>query len=271
MKTFLIISVIAYVVLTAGGAAAALTATIQIYTFWGRELPEILTAAIINTAAIFAATSFIGVLDMFMTLWTLLKSKDWEEEARKERETDRKLREKEREENRQARAAEQAVREKEREENRQARAAEQAAREKELEENRHARAAEQAVREKEIEENRRAHAAEQQARAAEQEAREREREENRKLREAELQAREKEFAANHQLREAELQARLQSMEAERLAREQAVRENRDFQQRILDELAADRAAQAQMTTRVLDLLEQVSHRLNGDGGRDRTE
>ena len=228
MKTFLLISIIAYVILTIGGAAAALIATIEIYTFWGRELPEILTAAIINTAAIFAATSFIGVLDMFMTLWTLLKSKDWEEEARKEREADRQAREKELEENRQARAAEQAAREKEREENRQARAAEQAAREKEIEE-------------------------------------------NRKLREAELQAREKEFAANHQLREAELQARLQSMETERLAREQAVRENRDFQQRILDELAADRAAQARMTSRVLDLLEQVSHRLNGNGSRGHPE
>lgn len=228
MKTFLIISVIAYVILTIGGATAALTATIQIYTFWGRELPEILTAAIINTAAIFAATSFIGVLDMFMTLWTLLKSKDWEEEARKEREADRQAREKEREENRQARAVEQESREKEREENRKLREAELQAREKELEISRQARAAEQ-------------------------------------------QAREKEFEANHQLREAELQARLQSMEAERLAREQAIRENRDFQQRILDELAADRAAQAQMTSRVMDLLEEMSHRLNGDTGRGRPE
>ncbi len=210
MKTFLIISVIAYVILTIGGATAALTATIQIYTFWGRELPEILTAAIINTAAIFAATSFIGVLDMFMTLWTLLKSKDWEEEARKEREADRQAREKEREENRKLREAELQAREKELEISRQARVAEQ-------------------------------------------------------------QAREKEFEANHQLREAELQARLQSMEAERLAREQAIRENRDFQQRILDELAADRAAQAQMTSRVMDLLEEMSHRLNGDSGRGRPE
>ncbi|MDE2787709.1 MAG: hypothetical protein OXL37_13735 [Chloroflexota bacterium] len=228
MKTFLLISVIVYVILTIGGAAAALTATIEIYTFWERELPEILTAAIINTAAIFAATSFIGVLDMFMTLWTLLKSKDWEEEARKEREADRQAREKELAENRQARAAEQAAREKEIEENRKLRQAELQAREKELEISRQARAAEQ-------------------------------------------QAREKEFAANHQLREAELQARLQSMEAERLAREQSVRENRDFQQRILDELAADRAAQAQMTSRVMDLLEQMSHRLNGDSGRGRPE
>ena len=164
MKTFLIISIIAYVILTIGGAAAALTATIEIYTFWGRELPEILTAAIINTAAIFAATSFIGVLDMFMTLWTLLKSKDWEEEARKEREADRQTREKEREENRQARAAEQAAREKELEENRQARAAEQAAREKELEENRKLREAELQVREKEFAANHQLREAELQAR-----------------------------------------------------------------------------------------------------------
>ena len=166
-------------------------------------MPEILSAAIVNTAAIFAATSFIGVLDMFMTLWTLLKSKDWEEEARKERE-------KEREENRQARAADRQLRE-----------AELQAREKELEVNRQARAAEQ-------------------------------------------QAREKELEVNRQLREAELQARIQSMESERLVREQSLQETRAFQQQIIDQLAADRQAQAVMTTRVLDLLEQMSHRLNGD-------
>ena len=71
---------------------------------------------------------------------------------------------------------------------------------------------------------------------------------------------------NRQLREAELQARIQSMESERLAREQSLQENRAFQQHILDQLAADRQAQAEMTTRVLDLLEQMSHRLNGDAG-----
>ena len=40
MKTFLFISIIAYVILTIGGAAAALTATIQIYTFWGVNFPK---------------------------------------------------------------------------------------------------------------------------------------------------------------------------------------------------------------------------------------
>ena len=109
-------------------------------------------------AAIFAATGFIGVLDMFMTLCTLLKSKDWEEAARKEREADR------------------------------------------------------------------------------------------KERETDCQAREKERV-----------------------------ENRAFQQQILDQLAADRQAQAEMTTRVIDLLEQMSHRINGNSngssgsGSDRQE
>ncbi len=243
MRTILVIMVIVYVLLTLGGASATLPFTIQIYTLHGRALPDILSAAILNTAAVFAATSFFGVLDMFLTLWTLLKSKDWEEEARKEREADRQAREKEREENRQVRAAEQQAREKEAEENRRARAAEQ-----------QAHAAEQQARE-----------ADRQLRVAELQAREKELEANRQLREAELQAREREREQARLEREAELQARLQSLEAERLAREQALQENRIFQQRILDELSAERAAQAQMTSRMLDLLEQVTYRLNGSG------
>ena len=198
MRVLLIVSVFVYVVLSLGGATGALIFTIRIYSLFGRELPEILSAAIVNTAAIFAATSFIGVLDMFMTLWTLLKSKDWEDEARKEREKDRM-------------------------EHRQLREAELQAREKELEANRQARAAEQ-------------------------------------------QAREKELEVNRQLREAELQARIRSIESERLAREQSLQENRAFQQQVLEQLAADRQAQTVMTSRVLDLLEQMSHRLNDDTG-----
>lgn len=221
MRVLLIVSVVLYVVLSLGGATAALIFTIRIYSLFGRELPEILSATIVNTAAIFAATSFIGVLDMFMTLWTLLKSKDWEEEARKERDADRN----EREADRQSRA-------KEREENRQDRVADRQLREAELQ-----------TREKELEVNRLARAAEQQAR-------------------------ERELEVNRQLREAELQARIQSMESERLVREQSLQETRAFQQHIIDQLAADRRTQAEMTTRVLDLLEQMSHRLNGDGSND---
>ena len=105
MKTYLIISVIVYVALTSVGATAALTATLKVYALWGREPPETLTAAIVNTAAVFAATGFIGVLDMFMTLWTLLRSADWEKEAREEREKERQARQAES----QVRAQERAV------------------------------------------------------------------------------------------------------------------------------------------------------------------
>ena len=122
--------------------------------------------------------------------------------------------------------------------------------------------ADRQAREKEREENRQARAAEQQAREA-----------DRQLRVAELQAREKELEINRQLpappnsrpakkslkrepasleREAELQARLQSHRG-RAARPVSKLSGKTgiFQQRILDELTADRAAQAQVTTRVL--------------------
>ena len=216
MRIFLVISVIAYLTLTFGGGTAALIATFQIYTLWGREPPEILSASIVNTAAIFAATTFIGVLDMFMTLWTLLKSKEWEEEARKEREADR-----------QAAAADRQAREKERE----AREKERLAREKERE-------AIRQLRERELQE-----------------------------REAERLAQQTEWEAARRERESELQARIQAAEAERAAQTLALQENRAFQQQILDQLAAERVQRDLMTARVLDLLEQVSHRMNGNGAR----
>ena len=177
MRTVLVIMVITYVALTLGGASAALAFTIQIYTLHGRALPDILSAAILNTAAVFAATSFFGVLDMFLTLWTLLKSKDWEEEARKEREADRQARQKEWEANQQAREA------------------------------------------------------------------------------------------DRETREADREAR----EAERQAWQQSLQETRAFQQLILEQLAAERAQRDLMTSRVLDLLEQVSHRLNGNSGNGHQE
>ena len=199
MRIILTTMAIAYVTLTLGGASAALAVTIRIYTMHGEPLPETFSAAILNTAAVFAATSFFGVLDMFLTLWTLLKSKDWEEEARKERDAERVAREKELEDTRAARETERVARETER-----------AAREKELEDTRAARETERAAR------------------------------------------------------EAERVAREAERESERVAREQALLETRAFHQRILDELAADRAQQTLITTRVLDLMEQMTHRLNGN-------
>ena len=209
MKIFLLISVALYLALTLGGGTAALVATIQIYTLWHREPPEILSASIVNTAAVFAASTFVGVLDMFMTLWTLLKSKEWEEEARKEREADR-----------QAAAAD-----------------------------RQERAAEREVA-------RQAAAAERELREAERQNREAEREDARQEREAERELREREL----RLREAEYQINLQTLRAERDAQSQTI-------QAVIQQLDAERTQRDQMTARVLDLLEQISHRSNGNGTR----
>lgn len=241
MKAFLIISVIAYLTLTFGGGTAALIATIQLYTIWEREPPEILSAAIVNTAAIFAATTFIGVLDMFMTLWTLLKTREWEEEARKERLMEQEAR-------KQERASEQEARQKERDENRQAREAERQRQERALEESRLAREAEQQRQEKALEESRLARVADQQRW------------------EREFQQREAETQARIQAIQAESQARLQVFEAERAAQTVALQESRVFQQQVLDQLAAERTQRDLMTARVLDLLENLAHRSNGSNG-----
>lgn len=273
MKAFLIISVIAYLTLTFGGGTAALLATIQIYLTWGREPPEILSAAIVNTAAIFAATTFIGVLDMFMTLWTLLKTREWEDEARKERlkerEENRLERAEERERREQERAADQQRQEKALEETRLERAAERERQEKALEESRLTREAEQQRQEKALEESRLAREAERerlaqeraaererlaQERAADQQRQEKALAESRLAREAEQQRWEREF----ELRQAESQARMQVFE----------QESRAFQQQVLDRLDAEQAQRDLMTTRVLDLLEHITHRSNGRGGND---
>ncbi len=158
---------------------------------FGVEPPETLTAAIVNTAAVFAATGFIGVLDMFMTLWTLLRSADWEKEARKEREKEREARHAES----QARAQERAT--------------------------------------------------ESQARAQE--------------REAESQAQQKRWAAEREDQE-------RRWEAQRRERQ----EERAFQQQVIGQLTAQQERSDLMMTRILELVEQISNRANGNGSHPAT-
>ena len=193
MKTYLIISVIVYVALTSVGATAALTATLKVYALWGREPPETLTAAIVNTAAVFAATGFIGVLDMFMTLWTLLRSADWEKEAREEREKER-----------QARQAESQVRAQER--------------------------------------------------AVESQAQQKRWEAERETRETERQAQQRRW-------EAEREDQERRWEAQRWERQ----EERAFQQQVIGQLTAQQERSDLMMTRILELVEQISNRANGNG------
>lgn len=57
-----------YLLLSVVAAIATLAATITVYVLWGREAPETLSAAIVNTAAVLAASAFVGVTDMFFTM-----------------------------------------------------------------------------------------------------------------------------------------------------------------------------------------------------------
>ena len=57
-----------YLLLSVAAAVATLTATVTVYVLWGREAPETLSAAIVNTAAVLAASAFVGVTDMFFTM-----------------------------------------------------------------------------------------------------------------------------------------------------------------------------------------------------------
>ena len=57
-----------YLLLSVAAAVATLAATVTVYVLWGREAPETLSAAIVNTAAVLAASAFVGVTDMFFTM-----------------------------------------------------------------------------------------------------------------------------------------------------------------------------------------------------------
>ena len=57
-----------YLLLSVAAAIATLAATVTVYVLWGREPPETLSAAIVNTAAVLAASAFVGVTDMFFTM-----------------------------------------------------------------------------------------------------------------------------------------------------------------------------------------------------------
>ena len=61
---------------------------------------------------------------------------------------------------------------------------------------------------------------------------------------------------------------MQVFEAERAAQVAVLQESRAFQQQVLDRLDSEQAQRDLMTTRVIDLLEHLTHRSNGRGGND---
>ena len=99
-----------YLLLSVAAAIATLAATVTVYVLWGREPPETLSAAIVNTAAVLAASALVGVTDMFFTMQErrerLAEKRQHDEERRQWRireEEERKQREIREEEARQQR------------------------------------------------------------------------------------------------------------------------------------------------------------------------
>ena len=100
-----------YVIATVSAGAAALALTIWAYNSDGRMLSDLVTAAIINTAAAVAAMGFFGGFDMIFTIWQFLRNQEAEKARNQEREEERKVREEERKVRDEDRKAQQAERE----------------------------------------------------------------------------------------------------------------------------------------------------------------
>lgn len=118
-----------YLLLSVAAAIATLAATVTVYVLWGREPPETLSAAIVNTAAVLAASAFVGVTDMFFTMQErrerLAEKRQHDEERRQwqiREEEERKQREIREEEARQQREIRDAEERQQREEERRQRA-----------------------------------------------------------------------------------------------------------------------------------------------------
>ena len=96
MSKFFFTLVVIYVATTTAVGAAALRTTLWAYNLDDRMLSDMVTAAIINTAAAVAAMGFFGGFDMLFTIWQFLRNQDAERARNQEREEERKAREEER-------------------------------------------------------------------------------------------------------------------------------------------------------------------------------
>ncbi len=100
-----------YFVLTAAIGGGVLWLTLWSYAAAGEALSDTTSAAILNTtAATLLWLAFFGGLDMFLTLWTLMQTRQMEADRLRREEDDRR----EREQERIAREQERAIREQER-------------------------------------------------------------------------------------------------------------------------------------------------------------
>ena len=96
MSRFFVAAAVAYLIITAAVGGTALRATIWAYNLDDRLVSDLVTAAIINTAAAVAAMGFFGGFDMIFTIWQFLRNQEAERARNQEREEERQLREEER-------------------------------------------------------------------------------------------------------------------------------------------------------------------------------
>ena len=111
MNSLFFLAAAIYVTASLTAAVGALTLTVWAYNVDERMLSDLVTAAIINTAAAVAATGFFGGFDMIFTIWQFLRNQEAEKARNQEREEERKVREEERRVREEERRIQQAERE----------------------------------------------------------------------------------------------------------------------------------------------------------------
>ncbi len=98
MNSLFLLAASIYVTASLTAAVGALTVTVWAYNVDDRMLSDLVTAAIINTAAAVAAMGFFGGFDMIFTIWQFLRNQEAEKARNQEREEERKTQQAEREE-----------------------------------------------------------------------------------------------------------------------------------------------------------------------------
>ena len=98
MRRIFIAIVIIYPIIAAIGGAAALWVTLWAYNTDERMVSDTVTAAVINTAAVVAASGFVGGFEMILSLWQFMRNQEAEQARQQERLDDKARWEQERQE-----------------------------------------------------------------------------------------------------------------------------------------------------------------------------
>lgn len=85
MNSLFFLAAAIYVTASLTAAVGALTVTVWAYNVDDRMLSDLVTAAIINTAAAVAAMGFFGGFDMIFTIWQFLRNQEAEKARDQER------------------------------------------------------------------------------------------------------------------------------------------------------------------------------------------